>query len=1157
MPLIQGNAKSADVAGGFYSTEISQSLRFNDDDSAYLSRTPASAGNRKTWTWSGWYKYSNVSTNCTFADVTDGTTSNEASIRFDLNKKIRFADTQGGATKAALVSNQVCRDPSAWYHVVLKVDTTQATASDRIKIWVNGEQITSWDTETYYAQNQDTMFSSSNIHSLGIRKASSNRIYDGYMAEVNFIDGTALDHTSFGEFKSGVWVPKAYEGSYGTNGFYLPFNHDYSVEGFSATTYLGTGSSQYIGGVGFEPDLVWMKNRDSGQSHALVDSVRGRAKVLFSDGTSAEGTSGATEDLVSFDSDGFTVGTPARAGSTNNSGSAIVAWCWDAGTGSPVSNTDGSITSTVKASTDYGFSIVSYHGSETNSTIGHGLNSAPEVIITKDRSTSFGWGVYHKSMGAGNIIYLDSTSSQDANTTVWQNTTPSSSVFYVGNSTYANSDRDYIAYCFHSVSGYSKIGSYSGTGSAGNKITTGFKPAFLMLKRSDSSGNNWWILDGVRDTQDPRTKNLFPNDSSAEIDNVGYSIDFDSDGFTIQATGGEVNNSSGTYIYMAFADNREAAFWLDQSGNNNDFENNNLTESDISLDSPTNNFATLNPLVSRFGASGGNTLDRDFYEGNLKVRTGGSSAYNQIGTSSFAFTSGKWYAEFYQNVIGGVNVVGFGNPENGDWQSNSWSCTRWSNQTGDVIYNVGTTDTNSTMSGSYTAGDTIGVALDMDTKHCEYFKNGTSMGSFDFDLGIHDGKAVAFICGNSSTTTDAYITVNFGQDSSFAGNKTAQGNTDDNGYGDFYYAPPSGYLALCTANLPDPVASIDPAQDGSPQDHFNTVLYTGDGTDGRAVTGVGFQPDFTWIKERSAAVTISGHVLFDVVRGATQKLSTNVTDAEATQTNTLQSFDADGFTVGTGGTTGENGSTYVAWNWKANGSGVSNTDGSITSTVSANTDAGFSIATYTGNGSGGSTIGHGLGVSPAMVIIKSRSNATNWMVWHKDLATNYAFEGLNTTGAAVSGGSPSKYVRSVSSNTVEIGNDISVNQSSSYTYVMYAFADVDGFSKFGSYTGNGSTDGPFVYTGFRPAFVLHKSTASETYGNWHIYDAARDAYNGVDAEIYPNLSNAEGGIPGGDLDFLSNGFKLRTNFSGGWNTSGTTYIYMAFAENPFKYANAR
>jgi len=269
----------------------------------------------------------------------------------------------------------------------------------------------------------------------------------------------------------------------------------------------------------------------------------------------------------------------------------------------------------------------------------------------------------------------------------------------------------------------------------------------------------------------------------------------------------------------------------------------------------------------------------------------------------------------------------------------------------------------------------------------------------------------------------------------------------------FAYTAPSGFKALCTTNLPTP--TIGATSTTQANDYFDINLWTGTGATNTITNSGSMQPDFVWIKSRTTA-------------------------------NSLTSFNSNGFTLGadtSGGGVNVSTRSYVGWQWNAGGSNATNTSGTITSTVRANTTSGFSIATYTGNGSGGATVGHGLGVSPAMIFTKSRSNSTNWMVWHQNLTANYAFEGLNTTGAETSGGSPSKYVRSVSSTLVTIGNDISVNQSASYTYVMYCFAAVAGYSAFGSYTGNGSTDGPFVYTGFRPRYVMVKRKDST--GWWY------------------------------------------------------------------------
>jgi hypothetical protein len=355
---------------------------------------------------------------------------------------------------------------------------------------------------------------------------------------------------------------------------------------------------------------------------------------------------------------------------------------------------------------------------------------------------------------------------------------------------------------------------------------------------------------------------------------------------------------------------------------------------------------------------------------------------------------------------------------------------------------------------------------------------------------------------------------------------------------------------LVTTNLPTP--TIGATSTTQANDYFDATLYTGTGATQSITNSGSMQPDFVWLKCRSNA---RDNILFDAVRGVYLKLYSNLTAAEASDTGSLTAFNSNGFTIGGDSAINASTNTFVGWQWNAGGSNATNTSGTITSTVRASTTSGFSIATYTGNGSGGATVGHGLGVSPAMIFIKSRSNSTNWMVWHQNLTANYAFEGLNTDGAEANGGSPSKYVRSVSSTLVTIGNDISVNQSASYTYVMYCFAAVAGYSAFGSYTANANADGPFIYLGFRPRFVMFKS--SSNIDNWVIFDTARDTYNVCGKILYPNLNNAEVDSPP-RIDVVSNGIKVRAPSGSTPNeTNGWTYIYAAFAEFPFKYALAR
>jgi hypothetical protein len=332
--------------------------------------------------------------------------------------------------------------------------------------------------------------------------------------------------------------------------------------------------------------------------------------------------------------------------------------------------------------------------------------------------------------------------------------------------------------------------------------------------------------------------------------------------------------------------------------------------------------------------------------------------------------------------------------------------------------------------------------------------------------------------------------------------------------------------------------------------YFNTILYTGTGAT-RSITGAGFQPDWVWIKERSASA--SDHNLSDAVRGAGKALFSNTTGAEydyGTGTGgNLRSFDSDGFSLGTASQTNANGTTYASWNWKANGAGVSNNAGTISSTVSANTTSGFSIVSYTGNGTSGATVGHGLGVAPAFTIVKNRSTGgRNWQGFHQSLG-NTKTHLLNSTEVprtnAVFWNNTSP-----TSTLITLGNDADVNESGQ-TFIAYCFAEVKGYSKFGSYTGNGSTDGTFIYTGFKPAYIMIKVTS--TADNWNVLDNKRDPENtGSELVLYPDLNNSEGAAVRGD--FLSNGFKCRTtNVS--VNASGATYIYAAFAENPLVGTN--
>ena len=806
MSVIHNDLLLTAEEGGY---NLTRSLRFRSSASAYLNRTPASAGNRKTWTYSTWVKRGALGSTQSFFSA--GTTSTTAcSFQFNSADRIQYFVSYSGGS-AYGYTTAVYRDPSAWYHIVLSFDSTQATESNRFKIYVNGVQLSYTTEGTVIAQNGDYGVNSTSVHNLSRYSNNSSDYFDGYLTEINFIDGQALTPSSFGETSSttGVWQPKKYSGTYGTNGFYLPFTDnsaltsgsnaglgkDFSGNGnywntnnisitsgvtydsmtdvptlTSATTanfnvlnatirpysttgnilnanlrvtntggtnvsgsawgtiavtsgkwyaectvttvgnwsgssdyigvsnnavtaglgtyngplrdagytyvsngqksvngtnssygatyttgdvigialdadagtiefykngtsqgvaftsmtntggYLfgstlsnngvhdfnfgqrpfaytpptgyvalntfnlptptigatassqankyfdinlwsGTGSARSITNSGFKPAFVWAKSRSAGYDHVLDDSVRGAGLTLISNSTGAEVNEG-TSGLTSFDTNGFSIGG-ASGGWNSNTGATYVGWQWRGSDSSAVTNTAGSITSTVSANTTSGFSVVTYTGNASVASFGHGLGVAPKFIIIKNRSTSgagSNWCVGINISGwnwATDYLYLNTSGAKatDGGTTQFYSA-PTSTVVNIGGGTNTNGNgNSMVAYCFAEVAGFSKFGSYTGNGSAdGSFIYTGFKPKFVLIKRTDS-GNNWFILDGSRNTYNLTNAQLLPNSSSAESTGTDCNIDMLSNGFKLRTALDASNGSGGTYIYMAFAEN--------------------------------------------------------------------------------------------------------------------------------------------------------------------------------------------------------------------------------------------------------------------------------------------------------------------------------------------------------------------------------------------------------------------------------------------------------------------------------------------------------------------------------------------------------------------------------------------------------------------------
>lgn len=606
----------------------------------------------------------------------------------------------------------------------------------------------------------------------------------------------------------------------------------------------------------------------------------------------------------------------------------------------------------------------------------------------------------------------------------------------------------------------------------------------------------------------------------------------------------------------------------DSSGNGNNFASTNISSHDYVLDSPTNNFATL--MIHNYPAGNSNA----FSEGNLKFSPGsGDSARNtnRMAISTILPTSGKWYAETYIVDNGGSHFIGVGPKQTVAYNANNTRYAYIYSSDGNSYVNTNGSESISSHGSSYTVGDIIGIYVDMDaaTPEVYFSKNGQwangsgswnqssptsaiTLGNSFFTDSVSNQhrKEISFQAVRASGAVSPTTIWNFGQDDTFVGNITSGGNADANGYGSFKYAPPTDALALCSQNLPEPTFS--PVDDVTPEDHFNTAIWTGNSTSGRNIV-TGHASDIIWIKSRSAN---TNNYLFDRIRGTNAQLITQATNpSETYSTNRMTAFNSDGFQVGDFSETNGSGNTFVGWSWKAGGTPSSNTDGSITSSVSVNTDAGISLIQYTGNGSNGATFGHGLGVTPDHVIIKRSSSAEAWVNWHRPTFNATEYLRLYTNGAKDS--ATSLFNSTLPNSSVITLGTGGFTNTSGQTYMCYAFAEKEGFSSFGYYRGNSNSDGTFIYTGFRPAFILWKKYTNGD--DWAIHDNRRADYgtmsNPIDDYLRPNGTSSEGD-DGPSVDFLSNGFKWRIN-SGLRNTSGQLYIYWAFAEQPFKYANAR
>ena len=614
----------------------------------------------------------------------------------------------------------------------------------------------------------------------------------------------------------------------------------------------------------------------------------------------------------------------------------------------------------------------------------------------------------------------------------------------------------------------------------------------------------------------------------------GTALDASSFGETHEDTGQWVPKKfAGSYgtngFYLSFADNSAATattLGKDSSGNGHNWTPNNFsvtagTGNDSLEDTPNNNFPTLSPID--------HSTNNTFGEGNLLAKGGD----NYAAATFLLPSSGKWYAEFSKFGDGATQAVAI---------TRAHQNTAYNGHLGlaDMVQYVSNGEL-----GNRTRGDSsdatawtndadalIGVAVDMDNGAVYFAHDNTWQNSGNPTSGASKTGAVA---------TDL-LTDNHGEHlfsvQGYNGN-TSYGMYANFGQRDFTYTPPTGYQALCSENLPEPTIK-------KPSDHFDVVTYTGNGST-QSITGLSFQPELVWTKERNGS---DDHALWDTMRGVQKKYVTHSTADQATVSDGLTAFDSNGFSVGANGVINQSGQNYVAFCWNGGSSAVAETAGSINSSVRANPTAGFSNLSYTGNATAGATVEHGLNAVPQWMIFKRTSD--NWILYHNRTSSSPEddyYEWQSASNLATSGAFMLNNTLPTSS-LFTLYSDGAVNASGDTVY-WWGWSGVEGFSKFGSYVGNGSADGTMVHTGFKPAFVLTKYSS----GHWVLWHNKVEGYNPTKTALLTNANNPEEALDSWAVDFLSNGFKLRGT-SVHVNGNGSNFIYMAFAEQPFKYSRA-
>jgi len=1027
----------------------------------------------------------------------DTYTSNGGSISF-------WFKTSQTTPFQAIIGSQTAQNGASYGTVIFIGDTTSTSSSESISVWDRNGSTTSM----FYTGGGSTTYQDGNWHHVVVTSTSTTKnIYiDGVSQTVSYaLSGSASANLKFTDIQFGASLGytgtnyfdgqldqvrifnKALSASevttlYNENSLVASYRFEGNANDDTRNYDASASNVTYEYGLnGFTPDLVWIHARTATDGPVLYDTTRGIYKRIYSHATSTEQT--LTTSLISFDTGGFSLGSSTNE---NNNGTDYVAWCFKAGGGTTSSNTDGTITSTVQANQDAGFSIVTWTGNSSNASIGHGLSTAPDMILAKSRTVAQNWAIYHKDVGPTYWMRLNGTTAKQ-DEAIWQDTAPSDSVFYVNNNVVINSGNS-VAYCFHSVEGFSSFGSYTGATPSQPIVETGFEPAFIMIKRTDTAGYDWNIYDNRRDTVNPNEAYLEANTSDVEAS--GRGVNFLSNGFQLYGTSQSINGSGGTYIYMAFAaDPDTEAPTVAKS-----FSTITYTGNGTSLDLDTGfkpgliwtkprSYADNNQLWDIVRGAGWTVYSNSTNAENPTIRLDGVSSFNDDGFSignwnninvnGSTYVAWAWKADDNEPTIDGGPAV---------------AVYKFEDNSNDVTTNYNLTSSNLTYnsSGKFNKSAVFNGSSSYAqiTSSPPQFGNKMSVSFWAKSTSTSRSEFFLFEVSDGGSGTHEYLSL------------------ENNGYG--------GTNSIrCVYNNAQAInVNNESITDGN-WHHFvvsvdsSTLKVYKDGTEIASASITAVQK--TILQFRVGYRGYNNDLYFDgeidqlrLYNGALkQEQVTELYNETASQNNDL--------TLGAPPET----------------------------IISANANSGFSIVKFQANG--GSTITpHGLSSAPEMIIYKNLDIVDNWYVYHKDLSSpNTQYLNLNTTAAATT--NATNNFSSVTATTFT-----SYLTNGTENIIAYCFHSVAGYSKIGSYTGNGTTNA-ITGLGFQPDWVMIKSAT--TAQHWVVQDSVRGAGN----RLYPSADSAEGSTNDSITSFDSNGFTVGASLR--VNDSGQTFIYMAFKIN--------